>query len=56
MGPVWGGRKVKLIFNNAAPGGVATGGTAGSDFVKVVSATQNIPLECEYAVSQWYCN
>jgi hypothetical protein len=53
LSPVWTGRKVKLIFTNAAPGGLNTGGNIAT----TVQMLYNAMAECTYEglSTKWYC-
>ena len=47
--PVWIGRKVTLVFDDAAPGGVTTGG----NIRKAKTVTQNSMLLLQYEAAGW---
>jgi len=56
MTPAWWGRRIRLIFSNAAPGGVATGGAGNFAFAQAVSVITNGSVDCEYGpTAAWYC-
>ena len=47
----WSGRRIVLVFTDAAPGGLAAGGNIG----KAITATQNQRFTCEFDGATWWC-
>jgi hypothetical protein len=50
----WVGREIGLIFTNAAPGGVATGGSGAGRIAKTQTVTQNQVLPLVFDGTYWY--
>ncbi|MFH1110991.1 MAG: hypothetical protein V1790_17600 [Planctomycetota bacterium] len=50
----WIGREIALVFTNAAPGGVATGGSGAGRIAKTQTVAQNQMLSLVFDGTYWY--